>query len=128
MPNVGICHCCTGILLYLWLIPRGSPYAQCRAFSVNFEHSGYNEVMARGWESKSVEEQMAAGPQQSSIFSGSAQDLKKQQVDKAHHARKLQELNLKKEFILTQRTSNPGRRAALEAALAHIEAEIQALN
>jgi hypothetical protein len=84
--------------------------------------------MARGWESKSVEEQMAASQQQSSIFSGSAQDLRKQQVDKAHHARKLQELNLKKEFILTQRTSNPGRRAALEAALAHIEAEIEALN
>jgi hypothetical protein len=86
--------------------------------------------MARGWESKSVEEQMATSQQtvkQSSTFSGSASDLRKQQVDKAHHARQLQELNLKKEFVLTQRTSNPGRRAALEAALAHIEAEIKAL-
>jgi hypothetical protein len=84
--------------------------------------------MARGWESKSVEEQMAASPQQSSIFSGSAQDLRKQQVDKAHRARQIQELNLQREFVLSQRTSNPGRRAALEAALAHIEAQIQALN
>jgi hypothetical protein len=88
--------------------------------------------MARGWESKSVEEQMATSQQQpvkqSSNFSGSASDLRKQQVDKAHHARQLQELNLKKEFILTQRTSNPGRRAALEAALATIEAEIEALS
>jgi hypothetical protein len=84
--------------------------------------------MARGWESKSVEEQMAASQQQSSIFSGSAQDLRKQQVDKAHRSRQIQELNLQREFILTQRTSNPGRRAALEAALAHIEAQIQALD
>jgi hypothetical protein len=84
--------------------------------------------MARGWESKSVEEQMAASQQQSSMFSGSAQDLRKQQVDKAHHARQMQALNLQKEFILTQRTSNPGRRAALEAALEQIEAQIKALN
>ena len=84
--------------------------------------------MARGWESKSVEEQMAASQQQSSMFSGSAQDLRKQQVDKAQRARQLQELNLQREFILTQRTSNPGRRAALEAALAQIETQIAALN
>jgi hypothetical protein len=83
--------------------------------------------MARGWESKSVEEQMAAS-QQSANFSGSAQDLRQQQMDKAHRARQLQALNLQKENILSQRTSNPGRRAALEAALAHIEAQIQALN
>jgi len=82
--------------------------------------------MARGWESKSVEEQMAASQQQS--FSGSAQDIRKQQTDKAHHARQLQALNLQKENILSQRTSNAGRRAALEAALAQIEAQIEALN
>jgi hypothetical protein len=84
--------------------------------------------MARGWESKSVEEQMAAGQQQSSTFSGSAQDQRRQQVDKAHLARQRQALDLQKENILSQRTSNPGRRAALEAALAHIEAQITALN
>jgi len=71
---------------------------------------------------------MAASQQQSSMFSGSAQDLRKQQVDKAHHARQMQALNLQKEFILTQRTSNSGRRAALEAALEQIEAQIKALN
>lgn len=69
-----------------------------------------------------------AASQQTSIFSGSAQDLRKQQVDKAHHARQIQALNLQRENILAQRTSNPGRRAALEAALAHIEAQIEALN
>jgi hypothetical protein len=90
--------------------------------------STYNGNMARGWESKSVEEQMAASQQQSSLFSGSAQDLRKQQIDKAHHARQIQALNLQKENILSQRTSNPGRRAALEAALAHVEAQLQSLN
>ena len=69
---------------------------------------------------------MAASQQQS--FSGSAQALRKQQVDKAHIARQLQALNLQKENILSQRTSNAGRRAALEAALEHIEAQIKALN
>jgi hypothetical protein len=83
--------------------------------------------MARGWESKSVEEQMAAS-QQSANFSGSAKDLRKQQTDKAHTARQLQALNLQKENILSQRTSNAGRRAALESALEHIEKQIQALN
>ncbi len=75
---------------------------------------------------------MAAGSQQSlkeaATFSGSASDLRKKQVDKAHHARQIQSLNLQRENILSQRTSNPGRRAALEAALIHIEAQIEALN
>jgi hypothetical protein len=93
----------------------------------NAAPSKYNQDMARGWESKSVEEQMAASQQQSSIFSGSAQDLRKQQVDKAHLARQIQALNLQRENILSQRTSNPGRRAALEAALEHVEAQIKAL-
>ncbi len=38
-----------------------------------------------------------------------------------------QALNLQRENILSQRTSNPGRRAALEAALEQIEAQIQSL-
>ena len=71
---------------------------------------------------------MATSQQQSSIFSGSEQDRRRQQVAKAHVARQRQELDLQKENILGQRTSNPGRRAALEAALAHIEAQIQALD
>jgi len=74
---------------------------------------------------------MAASQQQpvkqSPTFSGSAKDLQKQQVDKAHIARQLQALNLQKENILSQRTSNAGRRAALEAALVQIEAQIEAL-
>jgi hypothetical protein len=46
---------------------------------------------------------------------------------RAARERQKQELNLQRENILSQRTSNPGRRAALEAALAHVEAQIQAI-
>ena len=38
-----------------------------------------------------------------------------------------QALNLQRENILSQKTSNPSRRTALEAALVQIEAEIEAL-
>jgi hypothetical protein len=42
--------------------------------------------------------------------------------------RQKQALNLKRENILSQRTSNPLRREALENALAQIEAQIQAMS
>ena len=42
--------------------------------------------------------------------------------------RQQQALNLQKENILSQRTSNPARRSALEAALQQIEAQIAKLN
>ena len=42
-------------------------------------------------------------------------------------ARRKQALELQRENILSQRTSNAGRRAALEAALKEIEAEIAGL-
>ena len=47
--------------------------------------------------------------------------------EQAQRQRQMQALNLQREHILSQRTSNPGRRAALEAALAHIESQINAL-
>jgi len=49
------------------------------------------------------------------------------ELQRTTRERQLQALNLQRENILSQKTSNPGRRAALEAALAHIEAQIQAL-
>ncbi len=48
-------------------------------------------------------------------------------LQSASRERQRQALNLQRENILSQRTSNPGRRAALEAALAHVEAQIQSL-
>ena len=41
--------------------------------------------------------------------------------------RQIQALNLQRENILSQRTSNPARRTALEAALKQIEGQIQAI-
>ena len=41
--------------------------------------------------------------------------------------RQKQALNLQRENILSQRTSNPARRAALEAALKQVEAQIEAM-
>jgi len=41
--------------------------------------------------------------------------------------RQKQALHLQRENILSQKTSNPDRRAALEAALAQIEAQIEAM-
>jgi hypothetical protein len=87
--------------------------------------------MARGWESKSVEEQMATVQQRPEVNSrngfGSEEARRQQEQRRAEQARKLQSLNMQRELILSQRTSNPGRRAALEAALAQIESEIEAL-
>jgi hypothetical protein len=51
-----------------------------------------------------------------------AADLKR-----AARERQRQALNLQRENVLSQRTSNPGRRAALEAALSQIDAQIQSL-
>jgi hypothetical protein len=42
--------------------------------------------------------------------------------------RQKQSLSLQRENILAQKTSHPARRTALEAALAQIEAQIQAMN
>jgi hypothetical protein len=88
----------------------------------------YNENMARGWESKSVEEQMASMEMRprNGLDSDEARRLMEQQ--RAERERKRQSLNLQRENILSQRTSNPGRRAALEAALKQIEASIESLN
>jgi hypothetical protein len=83
----------------------------------------YHKVMARGWESKSVEEQQAvAGPQ-------SAEAVKKQDGrEEANRKRQIQELDLQRERILSERTSSPVRRAALEAALADVESRIARLS
>ena len=77
--------------------------------------------MARGWESKSVEEQQAQTE---------APKLQNQKIEKAaeaEKARRRKELELQREHILSQRTSNPHRRTALETALADIEEKLAEL-
>jgi hypothetical protein len=82
----------------------------------------YDRVMARGWESKSVEEQQA------SVSPGSDEARKQQDLEDAHRKRQMQELDLQRERILSERTSSPVRRAALEAALADVESRIARLS
>ena len=82
--------------------------------------------MARGWESKSVEEQQSSGD----VFdSGAVVDgAKRDGVERAKRERQKQELDLQRERVLSERTSSPVRRAALEAALADIEARLALLS
>jgi len=51
----------------------------------------------------------------------------KEQV-RTDRAREIQALNLQRENILSQRTSSPARRTALEAALKQVEAQIEQLS
>jgi hypothetical protein len=77
--------------------------------------------MARGWESKSVEDQVADKEAASS-------NVVNHRAATAAHAdrqRQRQALELQRERILDERTSNPHRRAALEAALADIETRLK---
>ncbi|MFC5861662.1 hypothetical protein ACFPT7_05110 [Acidicapsa dinghuensis] len=70
---------------------------------------------------------MAASAQSAPAFTSGETNLRQQQAQQASRARQRQALELQKENILSQRTSNPNRRAALEAALAHIESQLEAL-
>jgi hypothetical protein len=73
--------------------------------------------MARGWESKQVEEQMAE--RQEAEPSAGKKDVALE--------RKRRDLEMQREYLLNQRTSNAQRRAALEAALEQIEASLREL-
>jgi hypothetical protein len=83
--------------------------------------------MARGWESKSIEEQRSRSADD--VTAGLSQDerLRLAAQERAARERQKQSLELQRELILSQRTSNPGRRAALEAALKQIEAQIESI-
>jgi hypothetical protein len=80
--------------------------------------------MARGWESKSVEEQVAEKQAGSENPDAAARQVR---TAYAQHQRDRQALELQRENILGQRTSSPHRRAALEAALADIEKKLKSL-
>lgn len=87
--------------------------------------------MARGWESKSVEEQMATAAEPKPTRPGEVLMTEAERRlaadQRAANERRKQALNLQRENILSQRTSNPARRTALAAALSEIEAQIDAL-
>ncbi|MBX6358562.1 MAG: hypothetical protein IRZ03_00630 [Acidobacterium ailaaui] len=56
-----------------------------------------------------------------------ARDARPEAAAEAERKRKRQMLELQRERILDERTSNPHRRAALEAALADIESKLAAI-
>jgi hypothetical protein len=81
--------------------------------------------MARGWESKSVEEQIA---EQESAPLSIDETARRARLTQAQQQRDRQGLELQRERILDERTSNPNRRAALAAALADIEEKLKAMS
>jgi uncharacterized protein with von Willebrand factor type A (vWA) domain len=76
--------------------------------------------MSRGWESKSVEEQQsqAAAPKPATTDAN---------AETAERKRQRQSLELQRERILSERTSSPHRRSALENALADVEEKLAEL-
>jgi hypothetical protein len=76
--------------------------------------------MSRGWESKSVEEQQS----QAATPKPAAPDSKAETADRK---RQRQLLELQRERILSERTSSPHRRSALENALADVEEKLAEL-
>jgi hypothetical protein len=88
--------------------------------------------MARGWESKYVEEQMATVLQQQAAAHGDgfvSEDARRlNDLARTVKERQKQSLHLQRESILHQTVSQPARRAALEAALAQIDGQIAKLN
>ena len=81
--------------------------------------------MSKGWESKSVEEQVEQ--RQASELSSNSRLTAALGAAHATREREREALELQRERILDERTSNPIRRKALEAALAEIEAKLKAL-
>jgi phage protein D len=80
--------------------------------------------MSKGWESKSVEEQQ---------LEAAAPKAKNPDLDpvaraaEAERKRRIQALEMSRERVLSERTSSPHRRSALELALASIEYELEQL-
>lgn len=75
---------------------------------------------------------MATALQQPEVAPGhgfvSEEAKRRAELARTERARKRQALNLQRENILSQRTSHPARRAALVAALAEIEGQLEKLN
>ncbi len=77
-------------------------------------------VMSRGWESKSVEQQQAEASAPKPV-------VEQTHLQDAEKKRRQQALEMQRERILSERTSSPHRRSALELALADIEEKLAEL-
>ncbi len=79
--------------------------------------------MSKGWESKNVEQQQAENAERlNTSFSNAAIGR-----DDAARKRHIQGLELQRERLLSERTSSPHRRSALEMAVASIERDLEQL-
>ncbi len=79
--------------------------------------------MSKGWESKNVEEQQA----QAVEARATAQGVATARRDDAEIKRRIQGLEMQRERVLSEQTSSPHRRNALEQALATLERELEQL-
>ena len=80
--------------------------------------------MSKGWESKSVEEQQAEAAEPKAALPENDPAAK---AVEAERKRRVQALEMTRERVLSERTSSPHRRSALELALATIERELEQL-
>ena len=80
--------------------------------------------MSKGWESKSVEEQQAEAATPKPSSSEATPESKREEAERK---RRVQGLEMQRERVLSERTSSPHRRSALELALATIERELEQL-
>lgn len=86
----------------------------------------YSVDMARGWESKTAEEQAEEHIEQRAE-AAKAVSRKAVNAADAVQSRARQILSLKRQRILAEKTSSPVRRAALQSALQDVEAELNQL-
>jgi hypothetical protein len=84
--------------------------------------TAYNEFMARGWESKSVEEQQAAAVQQTE----SKQRLTPEQAARKQQAEAIQ-LSRRRVLQQLQSVQNPRHRQMLESALSELNLRLARL-
>jgi hypothetical protein len=84
----------------------------------------YNQSVARGWESKSVEAQQAEASQASS-----EKRSKKMSAGDAARLREKESLRLSRQRVLQQIqvSQNPRHRVALEQALSDLDAKLKAI-
>ena len=80
--------------------------------------------MSKGWESKNVEEQQAQAAERRSAARSSDAAARR---DEADRKRRIADLELQRERVLSERTASPHRRHALELALATIERDLEQL-
>lgn len=80
--------------------------------------------MSKGWESKNVEEQQA---EQAQSAAPKPPNDPADVTAAAERKRRIQALEMQRERVLSERTSSPHRRSALELALATIERELEQL-